>query len=410
MASACVNNNVASLPDHPHRFFGSPSNSTSFDWFNPRSSPLPPRDSKQQSSSSSPVENLIDLEFSDEDAGDFEFRLEDPVNMMLPADELFFDGKLMPLHVSTARVSSSSSDEIRSVSVAVEEYHKSKLSSSISSGLDPYLFSPKAPRCSSGWRELLGLKRLQNSSKQENLPKSPTKSSSSLKHFMHRNPKTDSSLGLPLLKEKETESEIVTRDNNSDLPRISLDSHKLSCPNPKRNHHNHPPNIRLVRRNPDANPQSSSQTSSVSASTITTSSGNVRLVRRNQDSNTNSQTTGNALSVSMDSPRMNSSGKVVFQSLERSSSSPSTFNGGPRVKYKGMERRSYSANVKVSPVLNVPVCSLRGSSKFGLGQLFPSPHKRAGTVGSSSSNTELSSSTERNRSHHTNKQKSPSIS
>ncbi|KAL5726274.1 hypothetical protein ACHQM5_009329 [Ranunculus cassubicifolius] len=101
MASACVNNNVASLPDHPHRFFGSPPNSTSFDWFNPRSSPLPPRDSKQQSSSSSPVENLIDLEFSDEDAEDFEFRLEDPVNMMLPADELFFDGKLMPLHVST---------------------------------------------------------------------------------------------------------------------------------------------------------------------------------------------------------------------------------------------------------------------------------------------------------------------
>lgn len=86
--------------------------------------------------------------------------------------------------------------------------------------------------------------------------------------------------------------------------------------------------------------------------------------------------------VSVDSPRMNSSGKVVFQSLERSSSSPSSFNGGPRFKLRGMER-SYSANVRVTPVLNVPVCSLRGSSKsvsvFGFGQLFSSsPQKRDG--------------------------------
>lgn len=84
----------------------------------------------------------------------------------------------------------------------------------------------------------------------------------------------------------------------------------------------------------------------------------------------------------MDSPRMNSSGKIVFQSLERSSSSPSTFHGGPRFKHRGMER-SYSANVRVTPVLNVPVCSLRGTSKsgsvFGFGQLFSSPQKKEGT-------------------------------
>lgn len=47
------------------------------------------------------------------------------------------------------------------------------------------------------------------------------------------------------------------------------------------------------------------------------------------------------------------------------------------MKYRGMER-SYSANVRVTPVLNVPVCSLRGSSKsgFGFGQLFSSPQKK----------------------------------
>ncbi|KAE8706165.1 protein RRNAD1-like [Hibiscus syriacus] len=61
--------------------------------------------------------------------------------------------------------------------------------------------------------------------------------------------------------------------------------------------------------------------------------------------------------------------------LERSSSSPSSFNGGPSFKQRGVER-SYSANVRITPVLNVPVCSLRGSSKsgsvFGFGQLFSS--------------------------------------
>lgn len=83
--------------------------------------------------------------------------------------------------------------------------------------------------------------------------------------------------------------------------------------------------------------------------------------------------------VSVDSPRLNSSGKIVFTSLERSSSSPGSFNGGPRFKHRGMER-SYSANVRVTPVLNVPVCSLRGGSKsgsvFGFGQLFSSPQKK----------------------------------
>lgn len=72
--------------------------------------------------------------------------------------------------------------------------------------------------------------------------------------------------------------------------------------------------------------------------------------------------------VGVDSPRMNPSGKVVFQNLERSSSSPSSFNGGSKSKYKlqhrsGIMERSYSANVhvRITPVLNVPVCSLRGS-------------------------------------------------
>ncbi|KAL2535640.1 Uncharacterized protein Fot_17031 [Forsythia ovata] len=41
---------------------------------------------------------------SGKDFVDFEFRLEDPVTM-LPADKLFFDGKLVPLQLSTIRYS-----------------------------------------------------------------------------------------------------------------------------------------------------------------------------------------------------------------------------------------------------------------------------------------------------------------
>lgn len=37
---------------------------------------------------------------------------------------------------------------------------------------------------------------------------------------------------------------------------------------------------------------------------------------------------------SVDSPRLNAEGKVVFQSLERSLSSPSTFNGGLQVNLR----------------------------------------------------------------------------
>lgn len=35
--------------------------------------------------------------------------------------------------------------------------------------------------------------------------------------------------------------------------------------------------------------------------------------------------------------------------------------------------RSYSANVRITPVLNVPVCSLRGSSSKSVGGVFGFP-------------------------------------
>ncbi|KAL2556136.1 Uncharacterized protein Fot_00875 [Forsythia ovata] len=72
---------------------------------------------------------------------DFEFRLEDPVTM-LPADELFSDGKLMPLQRFLIQKS-------RSVTMTYvfrsPDIPKLLMRNEISL-TDPYLFSSKAPQ------------------------------------------------------------------------------------------------------------------------------------------------------------------------------------------------------------------------------------------------------------------------
>ncbi|WVZ87159.1 hypothetical protein U9M48_033845 [Paspalum notatum var. saurae] len=75
--------------------------------------------------------------------------------------------------------------------------------------------------------------------------------------------------------------------------------------------------------------------------------------------------------IAAESPRVSASGRVVFRSLERSSSTPASAGIGPRrPRPRGMER-SYSANVRVDPVINV----------FGFGHLFmpssPAKDRRA---------------------------------
>ena len=328
-----------------------------------------------------PSSELPDLEAP---AGDFEFRLEDPV-AMLPADELFSDGKLVPLQLSSVKpqVSDATISGIRS-----PESPKTRRRPEISS-TDPYLFSPKAPRCSSRWKDLLGLKKLYHNSNPKPDPKTTpssttttTTNTKSLKHFLQRSSKSattsyDSSLSLPLLKDTDSSSsESVLSSSRfslssssssghelEDLPRLSLDSEKQN-PNPNPN----PNPISIHRNPPKMRPVKPKQTRQMDS--------NGKNVRTGRSFTKEAQSTSRGVSV--DSPRMNSSGKIVFQSLERSSSSPSSFNGGPRFKHRGMER-SYSANVRVTPVLNVPVCSLRGpysSKSFGFGQLFSSPQKR----------------------------------
>ncbi|KAL2247762.1 UNVERIFIED_CONTAM: hypothetical protein Sindi_2628500 [Sesamum indicum] len=397
MASACVNN--IGMP--PENFLDCPSvKCPSYGWLSPRisssrefpkeetskASPAKTSAKNQAESDNVDVEKLEDSdpEISGKDFVDFEFRLEDPVTM-LPADELFFDGKLVPLHLSTIRQSMISVPALSDVRSPDDPNCRRRCEIS---STDPYLFSPKAPRCSSGWKELLGLKKLyQNSNAKQEDQKTASALSShnhnrnaarSLKNFLHRGSKSalnasvDSSLSLPLLKETDNESMPVSSrlslsssssgHEYNDLPRFSLDSDKPSSV--PRNTHQITSNlskVRVVKHKAALTSENPTASARVGRSPM----------RRTPES------TVPARDVSVDSPRMNSSGKIVFHSLERSSSSPSTFNGGPRYKHRGVER-SYSANVRITPVLNVPVCSLRGSSKSGVFgfPLFSSQQKK----------------------------------
>lgn len=380
MASACVNN-VGVSQEFP-----------TYGCFNPRAS-FSLEDARSSGSAVPEMKKKIPTEEEEESvgAGDFEFRLEDPVGM-LPADELFSDGKLVTTKQSPTEIGGKCR---RSMEVEME----------ISSGGDNCLFSPKAPRCSSRWRELLGLKRFsQNSKSTTATATNPRSSTSSLKQFLHRSSRSSSSssdaslLSLPLLKDSDCESLSISSSRMSlsssssghdheDLPRLSLDAerpnhilnHTANPFAPARSLNPNPPRMRLV----------------------TGTGGRVGrspMRRSGGGGETSSQTSIMSRGVSVDSPRLNSSGKIVFQSLERSSSSPSSFNGGTSgYRHRGMER-SYSSNVRVTPVLNVPVCSIRGGSVI-FGQFFSSSSSSSSSA-SSQHNRTGNGSNNRASSHH----------
>ncbi|KAJ6829436.1 uncharacterized protein M6B38_357995 [Iris pallida] len=122
MASACVNS-----PSHDH----------SFGWLSPHSSFI--RDSDSNPIVATP---LVDLDFID-----FEFRLHDPV-AVLHADELFSGGRLVPLYFSKPAPSAPSTRL---------SWREELIGCGSTSNI--FVVSPKAPTCTSRWRELLRIKK-----------------------------------------------------------------------------------------------------------------------------------------------------------------------------------------------------------------------------------------------------------
>ncbi|CAL9090726.1 unnamed protein product [Musa acuminata var. zebrina] len=349
----------------------------------------------------------------DDSAEDFEFCLHDDPVAMLPADELFSGGKLVPLQLAPPKPAAEA-EPTCTAEIGLPEPPETRRKAEIA-GVDPYAFSPRAPRCTARWRELLGLKRARGA-KPAGRVAAPaatvtatsknTNPRSSLKHLLHRHPKLaslDASLSVPLLGDSEHESAATASrlsqssssssssssslgPDHEDLARLSIDSDKPS---------HVPPRVRLFRPSPP-----------VPAS----SRARAGPTRRAAESAAPTPSRG----VSVESPRMSSSGKIVFQGLERSSSSPGSFTGGPRPRPRGVER-SYSANVRVAPVLNVvPVCSLRGSGKpvsvFGLAHLFTPHHQtKKDRDGSASNRADLTRSARRQRRLGQDRQPSPKI-
>ncbi|KAG0469967.1 hypothetical protein HPP92_016058 [Vanilla planifolia] len=84
--------------------------------------------------------NVKDLE-------DFEFQIDDPVTM-LPADELFSNGKLLPLHMAPIPPMEKALVEIRSPEPICSRRKVVNGENEVWSSL------PKAPRCSSRLKEL----------------------------------------------------------------------------------------------------------------------------------------------------------------------------------------------------------------------------------------------------------------
>ncbi|NP_001142549.1 uncharacterized LOC100274801 [Zea mays] len=316
---------------------------------------------------------------------DFEFSLGGSATM-LPADELFADGKLLPLRPQatagkaeaererervlrrdTALVAEATPGPVRALHPAAAE-----------AALDPYVFSPKAPTCSSRWRELLRLRKVQTPHKPTPSPSpsasaspavTPSRASSSsaarsLKLLLlQRNGGRASDLpAAPLLRDSSdsetslslassrfslSSSSSSSGHDHDDFPRHSLDSVDLT-PRPR---------IRLVRSHHHQPPQPQPQPHPPAAAPAPVRAAHSPARRRQSQSPSPPPPPS---VVSVDSPRMNASGKIVFQGLERSSSSPA---GSAHSSMRSRSRsrvmdRSYSAGVRATPVvLNVPVCS-----------------------------------------------------
>lgn len=393
MASACVNTPGIS-PDSFPPAYGWLSPRTSFSRDFPDGDPSPKPIASPPRPAADPPGGL-----EPSAPGDFEFCLKDPV-AMLPADELFSDGKIVPLQLSAAKPSLEAppAASLRSPENNCERSRRIKMNSS-------------------RWKELLCLKKLyqnQNPKRADSTQKNTQSTSKSVMHFLHRSSKSTSdasNLSLPLLRESSDGESVSISSRHSlsssssssheleDLHRLSLDSDKS---NPNLLHKNgntvatmNVPRMRLVKPRPD-NPKASTDHHPAAG----------RAERSPMRRSTEEPLGGlTNRGVTVDSPRLNASGKVVFHSLERSSSSPSSY-GGPRFKYRGVER-SYSAGVRVSPVLNVPISSIKAGSVFGLGQLFSSSssssssysqQKREGNNGKASSGGRNQQSNGKNRS------------
>lgn len=282
-----------------------------------------------------------------EDGDEFEFRVVPAAAAALSAaDELFSGGKLVPLHRPAPASAPCSPPPCLEVEPASEPT------------------SPRAPRCAGRrWRDLLHLVSSSRKAKDD---------------------KKCAADGC--LKRQETHFRpLLSRDSSSSSSASSVDSGKHARRPP-------PPSCSPLRTRsaPVANllhlmSRTRSAADKIGAAADASlhprrpeppCAAHPLLTRASSSSSASSSDSGRnpraapwrprgpyrpaRPAVAAESPRVSATGRVVFRGLERCSSTPASGGIGPRrPRPRGMER-SYSANVRVDPVINV----------FGFGLLF----------------------------------------
>ncbi|KAM0823756.1 hypothetical protein ACQ4PT_070659 [Festuca glaucescens] len=272
-------------------------------------------------------------------SADFEFFLAgcSAVSTMLPADELFSGGKLVPLRIPTTAPTSSTADGVATrpplapAPTQEQQPETPRAEEEVEATKDAVdTAEPKAVPARR-WRDLLRMRKQQASSSS-----SSSTDTKPLRRLLRRGPKApeqEPSLNHPLLRDPDEPEKPEKAPAAAPTP-------TPTPPPPSQQHHQQlPPKIRLTAAQATAPPPPPPPPPPA---------------------------------VAADSPRLNAAGKVVFNGLGRSSSSPSSLAGGRRHRAGsgsgGMER-SYSAHVRVTPVLNVPVCR-KSVSVFGIDRLF----------------------------------------
>ena len=128
---------------------------------------LSPRVSISRDVTADPVATTTPEPAISKDFIDFEFSLGGSATM-LPADELFADGKLLPLRKAAPSPDPAEAaapppvrpeEAMLPAPSTAEPIKPLRAAVAAADGADPYVLSPKAPSCSGRWRELLGLKR-----------------------------------------------------------------------------------------------------------------------------------------------------------------------------------------------------------------------------------------------------------
>jgi hypothetical protein len=304
---------------------------------------------------------------------DFEFSLGGAATM-LPADELFADGKLRPLRPAPA--AAEPERERRDTSLVevspTPERVRALPPAAADAAPDPYVFSPKAPTCSSRWRELLRLRKVQTPQKPSAASLATAAASAATTPSRASNSSAARSLKLLLLQRNggrastDLSAAPLLRDSSDSEGSLSIASSRLSLssassssahsldPTPRHSLDSVDltprPRIRLVRSHPHPQPPAPAASSAPARGALSPARTRAGSSRRPA---TPPPSVGTA-----ESPRMNASGKIVFQGLERSSSSPAgSVHSSMRSRSRVMDR-SYSAGVRATPVvLNVPVCS-----------------------------------------------------